>query len=211
MFLNSCLDRWWRHKLYDLSSITLSWEFSNDWLVQNQGKRKAQKFEYRKKKAFSVKQKAFFAVFRNFHILENVGKIHRGGLLLIKMKASAILLKVTLLYGCFSCFLNCTNDTKSRKVSHCIKIENTSFNPFHANVLLLYPLKTSENLFSDIFRWYRNLTFLKDPVLNNELAISIEQESGKNLNMKYSRGKIWNFIRLVFISIYLHIRQLSPP
>ena len=199
MFLNSCLDGWWRHKLYDLSSITLSWEFSNDWLIQNQGKRKAQKFEYRKKKAFSVKQKAFFAVFRNFHILENVKKIHRGGLLLIKMKASAILLKVTLLYGCFSCFLNCTNDTKSRKVSHCIKIENTSFNPFHANVLLLY------------FYFYWNLTLLKDPVLNNELAISIEQESGKNLNMKYSRGKIWNFIRLVFISTYLHIRQLSPP
>ena len=26
--------------------------------------------------------------------------------------------KVTLLHGCFSCFLNCTNGTKSRKASH---------------------------------------------------------------------------------------------
>ena len=30
----------------------------------------------------------------------------------------ATLLKVTLLHRCFSCFLNCTNGTKSRKTSH---------------------------------------------------------------------------------------------
>ena len=30
----------------------------------------------------------------------------------------AFLLKVTLLHGCFSRFLNCTNGTKSRKASH---------------------------------------------------------------------------------------------
>ena len=28
------------------------------------------------------------------------------------------ILKVTLLHMCFSCFLNCTNGTKSRKASH---------------------------------------------------------------------------------------------
>ena len=28
------------------------------------------------------------------------------------------LLKVTLLHGCFSCFLNCTNGTKSRRAPH---------------------------------------------------------------------------------------------
>ena len=34
-----------------------------------------------------------------------------------------------------------------------------SFNPFHANVPFLYPLKTSENQrFSDMFRGYRNGT-----------------------------------------------------
>ena len=32
------------------------------------------------------------------------------------------LLKITLLNGCFSRFLNCTNDTKSRKASHLIKV-----------------------------------------------------------------------------------------
>ena len=31
---------------------------------------------------------------------------------------SAILLKITLLHGCFSCFLNGTNGTKSRNASH---------------------------------------------------------------------------------------------
>ena len=30
----------------------------------------------------------------------------------------ATLLKVTLLHGCFSRFLNCTNGTESRKTSH---------------------------------------------------------------------------------------------
>ena len=39
------------------------------------------------------------------------------------------LLKVTLLHGCFSRFLNCTNGTKLRKTSHmiaCKSISNTS-------------------------------------------------------------------------------------
>ena len=31
------------------------------------------------------------------------------------------LLKVTLLHRCFSCFLNCTNGTKSRRASHLFK------------------------------------------------------------------------------------------
>ena len=36
----------------------------------------------------------------------------------IEMKKSATLLKVTLLHGCFSRFLNWTHGTKSRKTSH---------------------------------------------------------------------------------------------
>ena len=38
-------------------------------------------------------------------------------------------LKVTLLYGCFSSFLNCTNGTISRKASHIIHYL-TSFSTF---------------------------------------------------------------------------------
>ena len=45
---------------------------------------------------------------------------HEGVLLLVKLHAKSFttLLKVTLLHGCFSRFLNCTNGTKSRKTSH---------------------------------------------------------------------------------------------
>ena len=45
---------------------------------------------------------------------------HEGVLLLVKLQAKSFttLLKVTLLHGCFSRFLNCTNGTKSRKTSH---------------------------------------------------------------------------------------------
>ena len=34
----------------------------------------------------------------------------------------ATLLKLTLLYGCFSCFLNCTNGTKLRNTPHLLKL-----------------------------------------------------------------------------------------
>ena len=41
----------------------------------------------------------------------------------------AALLKVTLLHMCFSCFLNCTNGTKSRKASHMVFNRNYIQNP----------------------------------------------------------------------------------
>ena len=37
----------------------------------------------------------------------------------------AALLKVTLLYGCFSRFLNCTNDTNSRNVLNYVRVMET--------------------------------------------------------------------------------------
>ena len=51
-----------------------------------------------------------------YHVynLKIVKNTHKGVLLLVKWQA---LLKVALLHGCFSRFLNCTNDTKSRKAS----------------------------------------------------------------------------------------------
>ena len=36
------------------------------------------------------------------------------------LRSATLVLKVTLLHGCFSRFLNCTNCTKSRKASHII-------------------------------------------------------------------------------------------
>ena len=47
---------------------------------------------------------------------------HPAGL--FKYVKSATLLKLTLLHGCFSRFLNCTNSIKSRKAPHIIKIED---------------------------------------------------------------------------------------
>ena len=46
---------------------------------------------------------------------KNVKNTHGGVLLLVY---PATLLKVTLLHGCFSDFLNCANGTKSRNASH---------------------------------------------------------------------------------------------
>ena len=60
--------------------------------------------------------------------------------------------KVTLLRGCFSRFLNCANETKSRKELQILPVINL----FHANF-------TRENVkknqrFSDVCRWCRNKT-----------------------------------------------------
>ena len=53
-------------------------------------------------------------------IKKNVKSTHGGVLLLVKKPAT--LLKLALLHGCFSRFLNCTNGTKSRKASHIFQL-----------------------------------------------------------------------------------------
>ena len=51
----------------------------------------------------------FRSIWYHLYNLKNVKSTHGGVLLL---------LKVTLLHGCFSRFLNCTNGTKSHNTSH---------------------------------------------------------------------------------------------
>ena len=66
------------------------------------------------------------------------------------------LLKVTLIHGCFSRFLNCHNGTKLRKASHINTEEdwnvlNEFRNPFLSNVSFWTSLGISEN------RWFCNI------------------------------------------------------
>ena len=49
------------------------------------------------------------AIWYHLYNFKNVKKTHGSVLLLLKLQA----VKATLLHGCFSCFLNCTNGTKS--------------------------------------------------------------------------------------------------
>ena len=55
------------------------------------------------------------AIWYHSYNLKNVKNTHGGVLLLVKLQA---LLKVTLLHGCFSCFLNCAHGTKSRNAPY---------------------------------------------------------------------------------------------
>ena len=59
-----------------------------------------------------------------FYILKNVRNTHGGGVLLLeKLQASSYhLTKTTLIHGCFSRFLDCTNGTKLRNASLVISI-----------------------------------------------------------------------------------------
>ena len=58
------------------------------------------------------------AIWYNLHNLKNLKNTHGGEILLVKLVHLTTLLKVKLLYGCFSLFKNCTNANKSRKASH---------------------------------------------------------------------------------------------
>ena len=51
-----------------------------------------------------------WAILYHLYNLKNIKNPHGG--------VPATLLKVTLIHGCFSRFLNCTNGTKLRKTSH---------------------------------------------------------------------------------------------
>ena len=53
-------------------------------------------------------------IWYHFYNLQNVKNTHGGVLILVKLQG----LKLTLPHGCFSSFLNCTNDIKSRNASH---------------------------------------------------------------------------------------------
>ena len=60
------------------------------------------------------------AIWYHLYNLKNVKNTHGGVLIIVP----ATLLKLTLLHGCFSRFLNCTNVTKSRIASHIVKAFN---------------------------------------------------------------------------------------
>ena len=57
------------------------------------------------------------AIWYHLSQLKKVKNIH-GGVLLLKKVQAATLLKVALLHGCFSRFLNGANDIKSRKAAY---------------------------------------------------------------------------------------------
>ena len=59
------------------------------------------------------------AIWYDLNNLKNVKSTHGRVLLLLKLQKA---LKVTLLHGCISRFLNCTNATKSRKASQILTI-----------------------------------------------------------------------------------------
>ena len=62
--------------------------------------------------SFSDSGVMFCSIWYYLYNFKNMKNTH-GGVL--------TLLKVALLHGCFSCFLNCANDTKLRNASHIIK------------------------------------------------------------------------------------------
>ena len=57
------------------------------------------------------------AIWYHLYNLKNVKNTHGGVLILVNFT------KLTLLHGCFSCFLNCMNGTKLHNASHIAKLD----------------------------------------------------------------------------------------
>ena len=85
----------------------------------------------------------------------------------IKVAEPAFLIKVTLLHGCFSRFLNCINGTKSRNASHDSYSGNAEATTKNKNSCFrkcrwrekYSPGRTQINFFKSIFRRYSFLFF----------------------------------------------------
>ena len=76
------------------------------------------------------------AIWYYLYNLKNVKNTHGGVLILVKLQTEAVsatLLKLTILHGCFSRFLNCTNSTKSCHAPH-ITIQNLKFRLINSQI-----------------------------------------------------------------------------
>ena len=72
------------------------------------------------------------AIWYHLYNLKNVKNAHGGLLILAKLQAlPATLLKLTLLHGYFSRFLNCTNGNKTRNAPHITTIKNVDAVHYH--------------------------------------------------------------------------------
>ena len=70
------------------------------------------------------------AIWYHLYNLKNVKNTHGGVLILVKLQASSLQLKLILLHRCFLRFLNCTNGTKSRNAPHIIHANKDIFPSF---------------------------------------------------------------------------------
>ena len=76
----------------------------------------------------------FCAIWYHLQNFKNVKNTHEGVLLLVKLQA------FTILHGCFSCFLNCTNGTKNIAQNITIKLLTSDMlQKLHPIFVQIYP------------------------------------------------------------------------
>ena len=131
------------------------------------------------------------AIWYHLYNLKNVKNTHGGVLLLVKLQAS---LKVTLLHGCFSRFLNCTNDT-----NRAMHYKDGAFPPY-------------QHLWRNIHTWISPFTkgggwvFLILPKKGVVLKLfSYKGVALLNREVVLKRGEIWlqwwRFLLIVLLSM----------
>ena len=85
-------------------------------------------------KLWKRKFETLCAIWHRSNSQQNVKNIHGAVFFSVKLQA---LLIVTLLHGCFSRFLDCTNGTKSRNASHLPRVRKT-----YRSLTHIYPMLT---------------------------------------------------------------------
>ena len=87
--------------------------------------------------SFSRINETLCTIWYHLYNLKNVKSTHGGVLLLVMLLTKTCnFTKVTLLYGCFPRFLNCTDGRKSRKVS---QMNQGSFAGIASNIFMKRP------------------------------------------------------------------------
>ena len=112
-----------------------------------------------------------------------------GTICTIQKREKHLLLLVTLLHGCFSRFLNCTNGTKPRNASHIM-----NENAFHF-IYLKLPLRLILNLIlTQILNSPKNYPFFyyvkKPPQLDKDLSFLA------SFPFSFSSKLIWYYIKI---------------
>ena len=115
---------------------------------------------------------------------------------------SFTLIKVTLLHGCFSCFLNCTNGTKSRKVADLKNWKTLCYN-FIAVLEFTLKFEHFENR-----KWASFLKFFWNYWLQKEWLLKCVKnpisEKVSAVNALMIAKNYWNLQKSTFILLFYY-------
>ena len=121
-------------------------------------------------------------IWYHLYDLKNVKNTHGGVVILV--------LKLTLLHGCFSCFLNCTNGTKSRIAPHI----------FYNKLVIRVAERTAKRIKAYDFRKLKNI-----PKISN---LSVDMPSV--CPASFPQIKLWAIVIKKYATVDIKVSHSFP-